>query len=418
MHSRFFALIDCNNFYISCERVFNPKLMHRPVVVMSNNDGCVIARSKEAKALGIPMGAPVFQYTAHFKQHSVITCSSNYTLYADMSQRVMQTLELVSPDIQVYSIDEAFILVEAKNALEQGAKARKLVLQHTGIPTSVGIAATKTLAKAANSLAKKMSSNSVFLIEEDSRETILRELPVEEIWGIGRQISQFLHFHGIETAWQLCQVDDDWLRKNLTVTGLRTAWELRGIPCLLLEEDSASKKSIITSRSFGKPVVKLEELQEAIASYTSRAAEKLREQGSLASSIAVSLESRRNYETGIYTPQIYLDLPEPTAYTPLLVHHAKELLKTIYRSGLVYKKAGIFLGGLVSNCYQTDLFANSIDVEKQQVLMKLMDRANLQYGRKILRFASEGKDQSWKMRRNKCSAHFTTRWDEILRIKI
>lgn len=418
--SKLFALVDCNNFYVSCERVFDPRLIGRPVVVMSNNDGCVVARSKEAKAAGIPMGVPIFQYAEQFKKHGVVTRSSNYTLYADMSRRVMKTLELFTPDLQVYSIDEAFLRMESAGVEEKCREARGTVLQHTGIPVSIGISSSKTLAKVANHVAKKDGGKEgVFLMDEDGIvEAVLRDLPVEEVWGIGRQISDFLGRHGIDTAWQLRNADDVWLKKNLTVVVLRTAWELRGISCLQLEEVRAPKKSIASSKSFGRPVVKFEELAEAMASYTSRAAEKLRKQESLASGLAVYIESRREYEKGYYANQIYLDLPQPTAYTPTLVHYAKQMLQKIFRPGLAYKKVGVFLEGLVSeHCYQADMFQRC-DPKKQQAVMKLIDQTNHEYGRKVIRLAAEGTSQPWQMRQTKRTARFTTRWDEILTVKV
>ena len=295
-----FALVDCNSFYVSCERVFNPQLVDKPVVVLSNNDGCVIALSREAKKAGLTMGTPTFMLKDVMAEKGVIACSSNYTLYGDMSRRVMRTLEAFSPDIQVSSIDEAFLHLELNNAEEGMRQARKTILQHTGIPVSIGIAPTKTLAKAANHVAKKdPAKNGVFSLESSSlQEEVLRRMPVEDIWGVGRQISKFLNLSGIISAWDLRNTDDSWIKKHLTVVALRTVWELRGISCLQLEEVTPDKKSIISSKAFGRLVLTLEELQEATATYMGRAAEKLRRQSSLATSIGVHIESKLGYYKG------------------------------------------------------------------------------------------------------------------------
>lgn len=411
------ALVDCNNFYVSCERVFNPKLREKPVVVLSNNDGCVIARSKEAKALGIPMGAPAFQHQEAFAKQGVLVCSSNYALYGDMSHRVMRTLELFSPDVQVYSIDEAFLFLEPHTAASTCHTLKSTVLQHTGVPVSIGVGPTKTLAKVANHLAKKESLAAAVILSSTSQlKSVLSALPVAEVWGIGRQLAQLLTSHGIQTAWDLCNADDVWIKKNMSIVGLRTVWELRGISCLALEEVPTPKKSIISSKSFGRAVTAWNDLSEAIGAYTARAAEKMRRQNSLASSIGVLIESKRNYDTGVYFNQAFLTLPSPTAYTPHLISYAKQLLHPLFRTGLRYKKVGVFLNGLVpNNTFQGDLFAPPPS-PKQTKLMQLLDGVNQAYGKKILRWAAEGLEQPWKMQRQYTSSRFTTRWDELLQI--
>lgn len=414
-----FALVDCNNFYVSCERVFNPKLIGIPVVVLSNNDGCVIARSKEAKVAGIPMGAPYFEQSALLKKMGGVACSSNYTLYGDLSQRVMNTLQQFTPDLQVYSIDEAFLTVDYKTAVDQCKAARKTVLRDVGIPVSAGIGSTKTLAKIANHLAKNNPHfDGVFLLNDP--EPYLRELAVGEIWGIGRQLSLMLQQHGIKTAWQLRNADDAWVRKEMSVVGLRTVWELRGISCLPWEEIPPTKKSITSSKSFGKPVTAWEELAEAIATYTVRAAEKLRGQGLLASALTVYIESHRDYVLGSYSNSASLTLCEPTDYSPELVEQAKTLLKEIFHKGWRYKKVGILLNGLTNaRCYQQDLFATDRkESAKQKRLMELLDKTNKDYGKKVLRFAAEGIKQPWKMKQLQRSPRYTTRWEELLTIKI
>ena len=413
-----FALVDCNNFYVSCERVFNPSLIGKPVVVLSNNDGCAIARSKEAKAVGIPMGAVAFEYREIFEKLEIIACSSNYPLYGDMSRRFMQTLQLFSPEVEVYSIDEAFLRLTPENVAPLIASGRQTVLQHTGLPVSIGIGPTKTLAKLANHLSKSNSTlQGVYVLTADQEE-LFRSLSVDKIWGIGRQLSLLLTNHGLKTVWDLRNADDTWIKKNMSVVGLRTVWELRGISCLEMDEVIPQKKSIMSSKSFGKAVLEWNDLAEAIATYTARAAEKMRRQGSLASAIGVMIESKRNYAMGTYYNQAFLTLPTPSAYTPDLISYAKQLLRPLFKQGLRYKKVGIFLNGLVSdNSFQTDLFTPFAS-PKQQTLMHLIDSTNKKYGRKILKLAAEGTKQPWKMKQLLVSPRFTTRWDELLHISI
>lgn len=413
-----YALIDCNNFYVSCERIFNPKLVNKPVVVLSNNDGCVIARSKEAKALGIKMGDVAFQNMEFFKKHGVAICSSNYALYGDISARVMETLQQYSPDIEVYSIDEAFVYLEGKIAThEHAVKIREIIEQWTGIPISIGIGPTKTLAKAANHLAKK--GEGVFVLStQDYIEKVLKEFPVEKVWGIGRNSTIFLNGYGIFYAWQFCQLDDDFVQKHMTIVGLRIAWELRGRACLELNEIPTDRKAIMNSRSFGRPVTELEELMQAISAYATRAAEKVRRQGSLASILEVFVETNPHHNEPYYAKKAFVTLPQPTDYAPDLIHYAKQALKKIFRQGLRYKKVGVLLGELVSrDCFQPDLFSQG-NISKQKKLMALMDKMNDKYGKKVLIIAAEGLEQPWKMQRAHCSKHFTTRWEDLLTIRI
>jgi len=417
---KLFALIDCNAFYVSCERVFNPNLAKRPVVVLSNNDGCIIARSKEAKLLGIPMGAPLFQYQKLLDHHRVATCSSNYTLYGDMSQRVMQILREFSPDMQIYSIDEAFLIYEGDSPIEFGKQIRERVLKWTGIPVSVGLGPTKTLAKTANHLAKAMS-NSGQVISLDTPESILKaleKLPVKEVWGIGSRISEFLRKEGIWSADAFRNCNDLWIRKHLGVVGLRMAWELRGTSCLPLEEAPPPKKSIISSRAFGRPITTLQELEEAVASHAARAGEKMRIQNSLASSIGVLLESHPFSERSTLFGEYVF--PEPSAYTPYLIHRAKLIAQKIFNPALEFRKAGILLNGLIpKSSFQPDLFAPSHpSPERQERAMKLLDAVNQRAGYKALRFAAEGIEKPWQMRREQCSPHYTTSWEDLLKIKI
>lgn len=418
-----FALVDCNNFYASCERVFNPKLIGKPIVVLSNNDGCVVARSNEAKALGIPMGAPFFQYREEFERSRVVVFSSNYTLYGQMSQRVMQTLEQFTPEMEIYSIDEAFLRFADEPSLSACMRQMKqTVYQWTGIPVSIGVAPTKTLAKIANRYAKKNLPQEGFFIlnEARTRENLLKDLDVQDVWGIGGQISALLYRNGIRTAWELACADDYWIKKNLSVVGLRTVWELRGISCLALEETAPPKKSIVCSRSFGSAVYNEIALAEALSSYVASAAERLRNQESLASFLDVFLNTSRFKEEEYYSNSVHVTLPIPSDYTPHLIHFAKAGLKRIFRDGFAYKKVGVMLGGIVSNkAVQQDLFVeNKARDQKQRILMELMDQTNAKYGKDTIKFAAQGVDQLWKMRRERCTKHFTTSWDDLLRIKI
>ncbi len=399
------ALVDCNNFYASCERVFNPKLRRRPLVVLSNNDGCIVARSGEAKALGIPMGAPYFQWVDFIRAHDVAVCSSNYALYGDLSHRVMRTLEHFNPELEIYSIDEAFLWTDN---IDHCRHIREKVLQWTGIPVSIGIAPTKTLAKVATRVAKKMPSGVYYPKTFDS---ILKELPVSDIWGIGRRLTLFLAKRGIHTAAQLRDKPDIWIRKNLSVVGLRTVWELRGISCLALDEAPTAKQSIMTSRTFGCPILSKQELGEAIAGYAARGGEKLRKEGSRASWLQVFISGKD------YRNQAHFVLPQSTSYTPTLIEYAKAALASLYRPGYAYKKGGILLGGLVpETSYQRDLFAPPVDEEKQKAAMGLLDRANRKFGHATLQFAAEGIERPWQVKGQLHSPSFTTRWDELLTI--
>lgn len=423
MKQPFIALVDCNNFFVSCERLFNPKLLRRPVAVLSSNDGCIIARSQEVKDLGVPMGAAYFQWADFLKVHGVVICSSNFALYGDLSHRVMQTLSYFNPDLEIYSIDEAFLEIKGvADPLEHCRRIRQKVLQWTGIPVSIGIAKTKTLAKIANQRAKKNSAlKGVSFPSPQELKTILENLEVGGIWGIGSRLSHFLAKKGIYTAAQLIEQTDLWIKHNLSVVGLRTVWELRGTPCLSIEEVPSAKQSIMTSRSFGRPILSVEELLEAVSSFTARGGEKLRGEGSLASWLQVFVMTSRHHEENYYGNHAHLILPEPTDYTPTLLHYATQGLKAIFRPGFSYKKAGILLGGLVPRgSYQQDLFINHNPVEegKRKTLMSLLDQVNNTFGYQALQFASEGIVRPWQRKREMCSACYTTRWSELLTIQI
>src|SRR3972149_5344414 len=418
------ALVDCNNFYVSCERVFNPKLKGKPVVVLSNNDGCVVARSEEAKALGIPMGAPAFQYEGLFKTHKVETYSSNYTLYDDMSRRVMATLAQFTPEIEFYSIDEAFLNLSGfshLNLTEYAKEIKARVMKWTGIPISIGIGPTKTLAKLANKLAKKnpMCGGVMDITNHPRVDDFLQSVDVEDIWGIGRQYSRLLKRSGINTALDLKNASDVWVKKHMTIVGLRTVWELRGIPCIELEDLSEPNKQIIRSRGFGRPVDNLAELREAVTFHTTRAAEKVREEKSIASHISTFIETNRfKTEEPQYSKSAGYYLPEPTAYTPLLIKYALSNLERIYKEGYRYTKAGVMLMGIMpEDQVQLNLLVPARPIEKDREIMKAVDKINVGWGSNTVKYASSGIEQQWRMRRARLSQRYTTNWDEMLVVK-
>src|SRR5215475_13662811 len=341
-----FALIDCNNFYVSCERLFQPTLLGKPVVVLSNNDCCVIARSDEAKAHGIPMGLPAFKLADLAKQHSIEVYSSNYTLYGDLSARVMTTLTQWTPDVEVYSIDEAFLqfsLVPPDALTAYGQAIRATIYQWTGIPVSIGIGPTKTLAKLANRLAKRAgeAQGVVALTSPSQIEATLAQTPIEDIWGIGRGYTRRLHAHEIRTALQLCHVSDRWVRQELGIVGLRLVWELRGISCLPLELCPPPKQSLMVSRSFGRPITTLVEMREAVATYITRAAEKLRRYHVAAGVLTVFLMTNRFADEPQYSNSVTMSLPVATQDTAELIKYALRGVEQISREGYRYQKAGV-----------------------------------------------------------------------------
>ncbi len=416
-----FALVDCNNFYVSCERTFDPKLEGRPVVVLSNNDGCIIARSEEAKAFGIGMGNPFFQVRDIIERHGVRVFSSNYTLYGDMSSRVMSILSEFSPEMEVYSIDEAFLdfsHLENSKMEPVAREIRKKVKQWTGIPVSVGIAGTKTLAKLANRTAKKNPlSGGVFLFDgKEKTKVLLGKTETRDIWGIGGNLSVRLQREGIYTALALVEADDEKIRNILGVCGLRTAMELRGIPCIRLENAALPRKSVCCSRSFGKEVSTLEELSEAISLYTADAAERLRHGKLAAGVVSVFLDTGRfRKKCQYYFNSISKSIAVPSNSTGDLTGHAVSLIRKIYRENLTYKKAGIIFTELsTSESVQFDLFSDTpAKFAKSCVLSEAMDSINSRFGDGSVFYASEGTGKSWAMARERCSPHYTTRWDEI-----
>ncbi len=418
------ALVDCNNFYVSCERVFNPSLKNKPVVVLSNNDGCAISRSNEAKAIGIAMGAPIFKCEQLVKQHDVKIFSANFVLYGDMSQRVMTTLRQYTPNIEIYSIDEAFLSLAGMEHFNYSDYAHTIltsVKQQTGIPTSVGIAPTKTLAKLANRIAKKNPEHKgVFcLLDEESINFHLKNTSVGDIWGIGKEKALFLTRHGIETAFALKMASDEWIKKHLTIVTLRTVWELRGQPCLALEEVLPDKKAISTTRTFGYEVKTFEELNEAISAYVARSAEKLRRQESLAGYLQVFVETNPFKDGPYYRNGVGIDVNPPTAFTPQLMKTAQKLLERIYRDGFSYKSCGVILSdfskGKDEQQYLFDVqYANT----PRQRLMEVVDSYNRQTNHGKIFWVSEGLRKPWYMKQAHKSKRFTTRWDELLEVGV
>lgn len=421
----YYALIDCNNFYASCERVFDPILQNRPVAILSNNDGCIIARSEEAKELEIPMGIPEFKIRPLIRKYNIAVRSSNYALYGDMSRRVMETLQTCTPNLEVYSIDEAFAELSGSymESLESyGQFIRKRVLKWTGIPVSVGIASTKTLAKIANETAKKYKSlNGVLVLDcPDKTEKILKHVPVGSVWGIGRNYTKTLGKHGIQSAFDLSQLPDSWIRQTMKVTGLRTVWELRGKPCLTVEQTVEPRKGILSSRSFGQPVRNRDDLNEAVTLFASRAAEKLRAQHSVAGTITVTLVTNKySHEGGQYKFGLSVSLPNATADTTVFSKVSKAAVARLFDQTKTYKKAWVMLTGIVpENEIQTNLFTESCYSSRMHKLMESMDAVNARYGKQTMGVAGAGvgKNQSWRMKQEHLSSRYTTRWDELMEV--
>ncbi len=418
-----FALVDCNSFYCSCERVFRPDLTNKPIVVLSNNDGCAVARTDEVKALGLPLWAPYFQIKEDLKKHNVHVFSSNYTLYGDMSARVMNTLAGFAPEMEVYSIDEAFLSftgMEQFNLVQLSKEIRKTVLQNTGIPTCIGLGPTKVLAKVANKIAKKdkKKTEGVFdLCDTDFKKAMLSQFPVEDIWGIGKQSAQKLHDHRIKTAKQLMESDPNYIQKILTVVGARIVKELNGVSCLDLEIDIEDRKQIVSSRSFGHQVKSITDIQESIANHVTTACEKLRKQNLMCKNITVFIQTNPFKNTPQYHRAANMNLLSGTSVTPKLIQSAFTLLEGIYKDEFEYKKCGVILNDLYSKqTQQLDFFGKSDSVE-QETFMKTIDQLNQFHGKGTVKFAACGIDQFWKMLSEMKSPCYTTRWSELLKVK-
>ncbi len=396
------ALIDCNSFYVSCERLFNPKIRNKPVVVLSSNDGCIISRSTEAKTLGIKMGEPYFKAKDIIVKNNVYVFSSNYSLYGDLSRRVMRTLKRFNSEIEIYSIDEAFLDLSnfPDNKIEHiGKEIKDIVLQWTGIPTSIGIAKTKTLSKVANHIAKKTKSGVVSLIGVKEIDPILEKVEINDIWGVGKQLTKFFIKNGISNAKQLKNVSNTWIKKNSNVLSSRTAMELRGISCIDLETTSSKRKSCVVSRSFAKKVEKLQELQESITSYCLNAAEKIRSESLIAKSITVFIRTNPfQNQFAYYSNSKTIDIPIATDNSIEIVKTALTGLKDIFKNGYRYQKAGIMLSGLSDLQGSNNLFS-SIKDDKIKNLMKTIDNTNYRFGRSTLSLASAGINKKWNIKR-------------------
>ena len=418
-------LVDANNFYASCERVFDARLVGKPVVVLSNNDGCVIARSAESKKLGIAMGEPFFKVRGLVEEHRVIVRSSNYELYGDMSARLMDVLEQFTPDLEVYSIDEAFLEVDAgsSKALDSlGREIRNRIHRQTGLPVSIGIAGTKTLAKVANHLAKKSTraEGVLNLLDSPHLDLALERTPVEEVWGVGRRQAVKLQAYGILTARGLRGADDDWVRRKMTVVGLRTVHELRGVRCLELGRSHAHQHSLVVSRSFGNVVWTRDELRDAVSWFTARGAEKLRRRRLAAAVLTVFVRIGRNSRPadGESTVcSLTFDLGTPSDSTIELMAAAQQVLCRLYREGIGYRKAGIMLTGLIPSDTASRRLWDAARYERQRELMTRIDKINHRHGKDTIRCGLYKSAGGWRSRTEQRSDRFTTNWKEIMRVK-
>ena len=416
-----YALVDCNNFYASCERMFRPELENKPIVVLSNNDGCVIARSNEAKALGIPMGAPEFKYREQMKVQGVHVFSSNYALYGDLSSRVMSVLNQLSPDLEVYSIDEAFADMRCFNnydLYEHGLKIKETIQQWTGIPVCIGMGRTKTLSKIANRVAKKTpKTKGVFVFEnQDQVISVLKKVEIGDVWGVGRKWSESLKHMGIKSAYDLSQADSTLIKRKYNVVLQRTAKELNGESCLQLE-DLPEKKQIMVSRSFKERITNYNHIRELIAGYVSRACEKLRKQNSVAKSINLFIRTSPFADTPSYGNSKTVSLNQYSADTSTFIKMAIFCLESVYKEGFEYQKAGIMLFDVVPDKFQQLCI---FQPEKYDAVarkrMELIDHINAKYGKRTLRLASES-EKRWYMNQNHLSQGYTTRWSELLTVR-
>ncbi|WP_298427322.1 Y-family DNA polymerase [uncultured Kordia sp.] len=413
-----YAIIDCNSFFASCERAFDPELIDKPLAILSNNDGCVISRSREAKALGIPMGAPLFKYKEIITQKNIQIRSSNYSLYGDMSERVMKLLENFSPEVEIYSIDEAFLkLPESDDYQKIGFSIKNYIYQCTGIPVSVGIAPTKALSKAANNIAKKFpkKTDGYYVIDTDTKRIkLLKWLPVKDIWGIGFGNTKRLQLKGAQTAYEFTKLTDDWVKRNMSIVGLRLKKDLEGEPTILLEDELQNKKAIATTRSFEFTFSDKENMKERIATFASRCAEKLRMQNSSCNIVLVYLRSDRNKRADShYSAKRLLTLPHATNSTLVINQYAQKALKDIYKPGIKYKRAGVILMGLIkTNALQLDLFKNEDPKHKQ--LMATMDALNEKYHGRKIKLGNQDLQRTWKMRQAHLSPEYTTKFSDII----
>ena len=417
-----FALVDCNNFYASCERVFQPQLNNKPIAVLSNNDGCVISRSDEAKALGLPMGAPAFKYEAFFKQHNISVFSSNYSLYGDMSERVMTILNQFTPDVEVYSIDEAFLQFkgfENYNLNDYGLQMRQRILKWTGIPTCVGIAPTKALSKVANKIARKFpkQTNGVYVIDsEEKRIKALKWLKVEDVWGIGYGLQKRLKAKNCKTAYDFIQLSDDWIRNNFSITEWKLKKDLEGIPTLELDYKEP-KRSIATTRSFEYTYSDLENIKERVSTFATSCAEKLRKQGSSCHVIIVLLSSdRHKKDLPQHKTSRTISLPYATDSSLIISDCAVKAVASIFKEGIKYKRAGVIVTGLVpTDNHQLNLFQH--ENPKHKPLMQRIDAINHKYEAAKIKLGNQDLKRTWKMRQERLSLKYTTNINEILTVK-
>jgi DNA polymerase V len=423
------AIVDCNSFYCSCERVFKPHLEKKPVVVLSNNDGCIISRTDEAKKLGVGMAGPYFKAKDIIESNNVTVFSSNYNLYGDMSRRVMETLKYLvgENNVEVYSVDEAFLDLNPfnNNFFDSAMSIRNTVEQWTGVAVSVGVAPTKTLAKLANNMAKKDKETSQCVTVLDTKEKIaeaLKKTKVKDLWGVGNQFANKLNSFGITTAWDIYNLSEEWMRRYLGgVVGVRLLKELHGEESILMDKELINKKMITTTRMFGSPVTELSDIKEALATYTARAAEKLRRQHSAASVINVFVipkeESKSNSFSHGPIVGTHTILPRPTVLTHELIKPAMKMAERIYQQGRSYKKAGVILSGLVPD---TSIQANLFEPPAKNIgrfLMEMMDNINFSMRDDMVKFASTGTKRNWKMRQEFHSPRYTTRWEELYKVK-
>ena len=423
------ALVDVNNFYVSCERVFARELRHRPVVVLSNNDGCVIARSEEAKAIGIKMGTPYFKIDYLVEKENLAVFSSNYTLYGDMSLRVMEALTYFAPEMEVYSIDEAFLKMEleAKDKInsnysfqtltEKASDIRNKIRKWTGLPVSIGIAQNKTLAKIANRYAKKQQLGVFEMLDENLKDDVLKEMPISDVWGIGYNSMKKLKAIGIQNAFELKQLDRRWAKKLMTVTGARIVEELNGKTCLTLELVPTPKKSITCSRSFGCLVESIGELKEALDCYLSRAGEKMRKHQMTAKALTVFLGTNRFAKTAQYNNSVTIELANATNSTRELREWTRKALEKIYKKGFLYKKVGVILLGLQPEKSETVRLYNEKDYRKEKRLMQAMDEITRKFGKDTIRFGANCKEKNWQTKAERKSHRYTTCLKEVMKVR-
>ena len=419
-----FALVDCNNFYASCERVFKPQLRNKPIAILSNNDGCVISRSDEAKALGLPMGAPAFKYKSFFKEHDIHVFSSNYPLYGDMSSRVMSILEQFTPDIEIYSIDEAFLEFkgyENYDMKKYGIEMQHRILKWTGIPTSVGIAPTKALAKVANKIARKFpkETTNVFVISSDKeRIKALKWTEISMVWEIGRRLSKRLKAQGVKTGYDFTQLSDSWILGNFSITELHLKKDLEGIETLELEDTTNRKKAIATTRSFETTYSDIDNIKERVSTFATNCAEKLRRQESLCNMIIVLLSSDRHKKgTKQHRTSIHVALPYPTDSSLVISKYAVKAVSSIFKSGIKYKRTGVIVTGLVPNDnHQINLF--EYQNSKHRPLMNTIDDLNIKLGNYKVKLANQDLERTWKMYQKHLSPRYTTNIDELLVVNL